>query len=383
MLEGTHRQLININSGLCMDLLADTGDSTSLVQRPCGSSATQDFRFGQLGSGVLTIRSTYNRALMPEGAARSNGVSIIQSTVTGATAEQFVFEPYGTGVHRDLLETATAVYSLKVAHTGMAIGVARPTLDDDVPVVQEPYVATDDRFHWYVTQLGTVLVKGIAQTTYQIMNRRTGKCLDLDGTTPRRFVQRTCSTAQNQRFMFTPTGNLRQVVYTSRGVTMDVLDGSTSAGAPVVEGPTGEGWQWHNMFTFEPILAIEPHRLAFSRQESGGPCGDYYWYDVTQPNGLVLGNPADTYVQLIFAGGKQAPSGPDLNPFISQQVSGNQVAIDPTYGLTGSGTTASGSCTASCLKVSLTNIAGQCCSCNGLTDQFAKSSWSATTFVCQ
>jgi hypothetical protein len=248
-------------------------------------------------------------------------------------------------------------------------------------VVQQPYVATDDRFHWYITQLGTGTVNGIAQTMYQFMNRRTGNCLDIDGSSPRRLIQRTCSTAYNQRFMLTPTGNLRQVAYTANGVTLGVQNASRSSGAQFVEG--AKTWEMHNMLAFTPLLATEPHRLRFNRKESGGPCGDYYWYDVTEPNGLALDDPASTYIQLIFAGGKQTQSGQDLNPFIAQKVSGSQVAIDPTYGLNTGSSSSSGSCTSSCLKISTANVIGQCCSCNGLSKKFAKSTWSGTTFVCQ
>jgi hypothetical protein len=35
-------------------------------------------------------------------------------------------------------------------------------------------------------------------------------------------------------------------------------------------------------------------------------------------------------VPLIFAGGKQTPTGTDLNPYIAQQVNRSQVAIDPS-----------------------------------------------------
>lgn len=379
VLDGTQRQLINIKSGMCMDLSSNTSGSTNIVQRPCSGSATQNFRLGQLGANLLTLRSTYNQAFMPQGSSTSNNAAIIQNTVKGAVAEQFVFEASGSGAHRNLLETATAVYSLKVAHSGMGIAVSSSSVNDGVSVVQQPYVASDDRFHWYVTQLGTSTVNNVQQTTYQFMNRRTGKCLDLDS---KRVVQRTCSTSNTQRFMLTPTGNLRQVFYTYNGLTVDVQNGSTASGAAVVEG-SANTWQTYNMLAFEPLLAIEPHRLKFNRKEAGGPCGNYYWYDVAQPNGVALKDAASTYVQLIFAGGKQTASGADVNPFISQKVNGNQVAIDPTYGLNDSATTTTGSCTASCLKVSTASVVGACCSCNGKTKKFSKSSWNTTTYVCQ
>jgi ricin-type beta-trefoil lectin protein len=383
VLEGTHRQLVNVKSGLCMDLLTDTSSSTSIVQRACSASTTQDFRLGQLDAGVLTLRSNYNQAFMPQSSSTSNNAAIIQNVVKGAVAEQFIFEPTGSGAHRDLLETATAVYSLKVAHTGMGIAVSSGSANDGVSVVQQPYVATDDRFHWYVTELGAATINGIQQTSYQFMNRRTGKCLDLDGSSPKRLIQRTCSTSYNQRFVLANTGNLRNVAYTVNGLTVDVQNASTASGAPVVEGPSGEGWQWHNMMTFDPIIAIEPHHLKFNRKEAGGPCGDYYWYDVTEPNGLALKDPASTYVQLIFAGGKQTSTGVDVNPFISQKVAGNQVAIDPTYGLNDTNTTSTGSCSASCIKVSTASVAGQCCACGGVNSTFARTSWSAVTYMCK
>jgi Ricin-type beta-trefoil lectin domain-like len=384
LLDGTSRHFVNIKSGMCMDLLSNTSSSTNIVQRPCSTATTQDFRLGLLEAGVLTIRSNYNQAFIPQGASTANGADIMQATVAGTTQEKFVFEPAGSGAHRDLLETATAVYSLKVAHTGMGLAVSSSSTSDGVSVVQQPYVATDDRFHWYATQLGTATINGVQQTTYQFMNRRTGKCLDMEGSTsPRRAVQRTCSTADTQRYSLAPTGNLRQVAYSNYGLTMDIQGGSTYSGAQLVEGPSGGGWQWHNMFTFEPILAIEPHKLRFNRKEAGGLCGDYHWYDVTEPNGLVLDNPASTYVQLMFAGGKQTPTGTDLNPFISQRVSGSQVAIDPTLGVYGAGTTTTAGCFQGCIKVSSSYVGGQCCVCNGVNLRLTQTSFSTSTYQCK
>jgi hypothetical protein len=380
-LRGTHQQLINVKSGLCMDLLTDTPSMTSIVQRPCSGSSTQDFRLGELNIGLLTLRSKHNLAFMPQGASSANGVTIVQNTVTGAVAEQFVFEPYGSGGHRDLLETVTAVYSLEVAHTGMGIAVASSSTNDGVTVVQQPYDASDDRFHWYVTQLGSAVVNGATQTTYQFMNRRNGKCLDLDGSNPKRLVQRTCSIAATQRFMLTPTGNLQQVVFTSNGLAMSVENASTSSGAPLVEGR--QTWESHNMMAFEPIVAIEPHRLTYSHTTEDGPCGNYDWYQIEQPNGLPLEDPASSFVQLIFAGGKQTSTGTDNNPYIAQQVSGDLVAIDPTYGLSAADTTTTGACAAACVSISTSNIAGECCSCEGKHAKFVTSAWSETTFVCE
>jgi hypothetical protein len=161
-----------------------------------------------------------------------------------------------------------------------------------------------------------------------------------------------------------------------------VQGGSTASGAAVVEGPSGEGWQYYNMITFDPILAIEPHRLTYAKSTANGPCGNYDWYNIAQPNGMAVADPAATFVELIFAGGKKTSTGTDVNPFIAQQVSGNQVAIDPTYGLDAEGVTSTGACAAACVSISRTNLAGSCCSCLGVTKKFSKAAWNPVTFMC-
>jgi hypothetical protein len=384
-LNGTKRQLVNVKSGLCMDLSSDTSGSTAIVQRACSGVHTQDFRLGSLNPGIFTIRSDYNQAFIPQGGSGNNGTPVIQSTVTGAAQEGWVFTPYGGGTHLDLMETITAVFSLKVAHTGYGWAVASSSTNDGVAVVQQPYDANDDRFHWYVTQVGTYNNNGVNQLQYQYMNRRTGKCMDLDSSNPQRIIQRTCSTSNTQKFLMVPTGNLRNVMYAWGGNTVDVQGGSTASGAPVVVGPSGEGWQYYNMVTFDPILAIEPHRLTYSyTAANAAACGNYDWYNISQPNGMALADPKSTWVQLIFAGGKQSASGTDTNPYIAQQVSGNQVAIDPTYGLDADEQTSTGACKASCVAVSVSkNLAGQCCSCNGVQKAFVKSTTNAIIYSCQ
>jgi hypothetical protein len=379
-LKGVQRQIKNVQSGLCMDLQSDVNGQTSIVQRACNGAATQDFRIGVLGPAEYTLRSKHNLAFMPQSSSTANNANIVQNTVTGGTAEKFVLEKYGSGAHRDFLETVTAVYSLKVAHTGMGFAVQSSSTNDGVPIVQQPYSASDDRFHWYVTQLGSYTYpNGFVQNTYQMMNRSTGKCLDLNGS---QLIQRTCNTSYTQRFGFTPTGNLRNVLYTANGKTVDVQGGSTGSGAAVVEG-SSNSWQMYNMWTFEPLIAIEPHRLSFAYTTNDGPCGTYSWYNIKQPNGLSLAKPGDSFIQLIFAGGKQTAGGSDLNPHIAQKVSGDLVAIDPTYGLDDQDGTSVGSCQAACVSISAVNVAGACCSCNAVTKKFSKAAWSSNTFLCR
>ncbi len=380
VLKGTKQQLKNIKSGLCLDLQTNT-TATNTVQRACSTASTQGFRLAQQSAGSFWVK-TATGTLAVAGASLSNGAAIQHQSMGSGTNSYFAVEPVGTEPHRDLLETSTAVYTLKVEHSGQYMSVSNNSLDDGVSIAQQPYIISDRRYHWYITSVGAVTNQGVpGQTVYQLINRRTGKCLDTTATAPYKMVQNTCSLAGTQRFLLVPTGDGTQVIYSAHGVTVGVSNGSTASGTQFVEG--GSGWQPYNKLTLTPIIAGEPHDLRWSHSTNDGPCGQYDWFDITRPNGTPLKNPADTFVQLIFAGGKESMTGTDVNPYIAQQVSGNQVAIDPTYGLNEGATSTSGACTASCVKVSTTNIAGQCCSCNGVTRSFVRSAFNTSVYACQ
>lgn len=235
----------------------------------------------------------------------------------------FSFEPVGSGPHSDLLATATAVYNLRVAHTGYGIAVSAVSLTEGLSVIQQPYSAADKRFHWYITPVGPRLVQGEPTTSYQLINRRSGKCLNTTATAPHKAVQKSCSTAETQRFLFVPVGDGTKVIYTSHGVTLGVSGGSPSSGAQFVEG--GSTRQTYNRLSLDPIMAGEPHVLTWSQQTPNGPCGVYDWFDITRPNGTSLEDPSHSFAQLIFAGGKQSIAGTDQNPYIAQRVEGDQI----------------------------------------------------------
>jgi hypothetical protein len=250
------------------------------------------------------------------------------------------------------------------------------SMEDGATIEQAVYPVNDDRFEWYISQMGP--------SHYQFINRRSGKCMALAAdTATANVVQKTCSPDGTQLFEFAPTGDGYVVAYTKHGRPLEVAGASTWADARIAQSAASD-WAHHRQFKLAPILAGEPHRLTFSHTTDDAACGEYnFWYDIAQPNGGSLRSPADSFVQLIFVGGKETLNGPDVNPFIAQQVSGDLVAIDPTYGLNEGATTTAGSCAAACMKISSTDLTGQCCSCNGLSKTFKRSTFSTTTYLCQ
>lgn len=119
---------------------------------------------------------------------------------------------------------------------------------------------------------------------------------------------------------------------------------------------------------------VEEHTLTFQRSEKGG-CDTNYFFVARRTDGKPLQYPAQLKNKLVWAD--------RVNPYIGFQNVGEVVSIDPTYGLNEAGSTSSGSCSAACVKVSKSNIANQCCSCNGAARKYQKATWNATTYLCQ
>jgi hypothetical protein len=119
---------------------------------------------------------------------------------------------------------------------------------------------------------------------------------------------------------------------------------------------------------------VETHKLTFTKAEKGG-CDTNFFFKATQPSGAALQYPAQLKNKLLWVDSS--------NQYVQFQSVGDVISIDPTYGLNDDGSTSTGACTASCVKLSAASVAGACCSCNGATKSFAKSAWSAVTFLCQ
>jgi hypothetical protein len=119
---------------------------------------------------------------------------------------------------------------------------------------------------------------------------------------------------------------------------------------------------------------VEEHTLTFQRAQKGG-CDTNFYFQAKGTNGQALKYPAQLKNKLLWVDSQ--------NPYVQFQSVGDIVSIDPTYGLNEDSTNSSGSCTAACTKITTSNVAGQCCSCNGATKKFKKSAWNAATFLCQ
>jgi hypothetical protein len=118
----------------------------------------------------------------------------------------------------------------------------------------------------------------------------------------------------------------------------------------------------------------EEHQLTFKYSKAGS-CDTNFFFEAKAPNGAPLEYPGQLKNKLIWAD--------HTNPYIAFQNVGEMVSIDPTFGLNEKGSTSTGSCTAACVRVSASNLAGQCCSCGNANKAFAKSPFSSLVYICQ
>ena len=120
---------------------------------------------------------------------------------------------------------------------------------------------------------------------------------------------------------------------------------------------------------------VEEHVLTFVSAAKGS-CDTNFTFKATKTTGAALAYPNQLKNKLKFAD--------QSNSYINfQNLGGGNVSIDPTYGVNDDGTTSTGALIVACTKISTTSMVGVPCSCGGVTKAFAKSGWSATTFLCQ
>ncbi len=378
ILEGTKHKIINVRSGKCLALASDSSaDNVAFLQKTCTTSDTQKFDFADTGDGHYVLRDKHGKAMAVRGASILNNAAVVHIPWNfTSTSQHWKFEPVGSG-HTSLETVPNAMYMITADSSRKAVGVDTGSLADNVPITQRTYAATDDRFHWYISKV---------DDKYQLVNRRSGKCLALlYDSTVSPLVQKSCASDSTQLFTFRQIGDSHQI-FASNGRLLEVGSTAMNDGAPIVQDVfTSFSWVPNEEFRLAPLLGGEPHKLTYSHATNDGPCGQYYWYDITQPNGLPLKNPASSFIQLIFAGGKELATGADANPFIAQQVNGTQVAIDPSGYMHGGSTGTTGSCVATDVLYDVTRTSiGKCCvKYDGAVGSFAQSTWSTTTYLCR
>jgi hypothetical protein len=373
---GTKHKLKNLKSGLCLDLKTDGPANTDMVQKPCSSAESQLFRMSKSATGTSFLFETRHpgKGLIIAGNSTGEDAKLTQATFDkNQYSSQWIATSLGGTAQQGLFK---GMYTFTASNSGKVIGVT--TGSEGAGLAQYSYAATNPMQNWYALPMGT--------NVYQFVNRSTGKCMALaTDVATAAIVQKDCANNDSQKFTLTSTGSPDQYTFKSRYGKLLEVKGYTSTDGAVFQQATATAADPQRKFKLTPILAGEPHRLTFSHSSTGAACGDYFWFDIKQPNGLAVANPAETFVQLIFAGGKTSLGGADQNPFIAQQSSGTQVAIDPSGYMNGGAKGASGSCLASDIVYdNAKECGGKCCiKYSGVTGKLVASSWSTTTFLCQ
>ncbi len=119
----------------------------------------------------------------------------------------------------------------------------------------------------------------------------------------------------------------------------------------------------------------EAHKLTFRSQQAGA-CDTIFTFDATSPTGAPLKNPSLLRNKLIYVGYPE-------NPYLAFSSTGSTVSLDPTLGLNEGGTTTAGSCSSTCVKISSSDVGGQCCMCGGTPKKYQRSTFSQFIYLCR
>lgn len=373
VLDHTTHQLINVRSGKCLALGEDSvAQNVGLVQQTCSGAALQRFGFAK-NFDYYVLFSKTGRSLRSRDDSTAEDAPVVQvAPDLSQQGQQWALEPVTTdALSPDVV--ADGMYTVVAMQSGKSMTVDADDSDSS-GVKQDTFFAGDDRHQWYIART--------SPNKYNFINRQTGKCLDLESTsTAGRLVQRTCSSADTQRFMLTAAGDGSHVIYSLPGNAVEIV-GDTTTQAPLLLGDDSS-WTKERRFLLTPVLAGEPHRSSFSHATSEGPCGEYRWYAMQQPGGQPLRAPDEAFVQLMFAGGRHAPRDSDENPYLEQQLDAGRVALAASAPLNGA--RPAGSCLASDLFFDPTGAAaGGCCvRRDGSDGKLEKASWSAALYLCR
>jgi hypothetical protein len=121
--------------------------------------------------------------------------------------------------------------------------------------------------------------------------------------------------------------------------------------------------------------AAEPHALSFDTSDADA-CTTVFTFDATTPEGGILSDPASLANALVFVGYPE-------NQYLAFASTDRSVSVDPTYGLNEDPSTSAGSCSATCTKISSSDVSGDCCACGGTTGAYVRSTFSTSVYLCQ
>jgi hypothetical protein len=380
---GAKHKFVNVNSGKCMDLAsASSMDNVAIVQKTCSTAATQNFDIVKVDGGYYAVKTTYGKEVVAFNWGTGNDVQLVQVPFMASNAHGNWAVNLVGGTTNPATTIFKGSYKLNFANTystqlDMNLVAAPISSAVGAQVKLASYSAGNMLHNWYAA---TVNGK------YQFINRGSGKCLALatDSATAL-LVQKTCAVNDSQLFTATAQPYAEEYTLKTRYNTLlEVQNAGQAAGVAIAQTAQTQA-DAQRRVRFSPIQASEPHKLTFDHISNDAACGDYFWYNITQPSGAPLADPMNTYMHLIFAGGKTVRTGADANPFIAQMASGTQVAIDPSGFMTGGSTTTTGSCIASDVVYdNAKTSAGKCCiKYSGAAGVLVVSSWSGTTFLCQ
>lgn len=233
----TYYNLVNVNSGMALDV---SGGSTSagalIVQNPISGATSQQWQLVSAGAGYYTLLNRNSGLVLDvPGQSKTEGVQLeIWGSNSGANQQwQFV-------------GTSSGAYTIVGKNSGMLIDVYHASTASGAQVIQWP-ANNGTNQEWRLVAVPT------AGVTYELVNRNSGLVMDVNGGSTSNggsIIQYHDHGGTNQQWTLADAGNgYFTLTNANSGLVLDVPNISSQQGLQLDQWTSNGGANQHWLFT--------------------------------------------------------------------------------------------------------------------------------------
>ena len=233
----TYYNLVNVNSGLVLDV---SGSSTAsgglIVQSTSTGASSQQWQLVAAGSGYYTVVNRNSGLLLDvPGKSTTQGVQLEQWSSNGGTNQQWQF-----------VGTSNGSYTIVNRNSGLVVDVYHSSTTSGTQIIQWASNGGTNQ-QWKLTAVPTV------GATYKLVNRNSSKVIDVNGastTNGGSIIQYTDHGGSNQQWKILDAGNgYVTLLNINSGLVLDVPNISNQQGLQLDQWSSNGGINQQWLFT--------------------------------------------------------------------------------------------------------------------------------------
>jgi len=234
---GTYYNIVNVNSGMALDI---SGSSTSAgaltVQSPLSSATSQQWQLVSAGAGYSTLVNRNSGLVLDvPGASTAQGIQLEQWGTNGGANQQW-----------QLVGASGGSYTIVSKNSGLLVDVSNASTTSGAAVIQAAASGGTSQ-QWKLLPVPT------AGITYELTNRNSGKVMDVSGASTAAggsVIQYTNHSGTNQQWTLSDAGNgYFTLINVNSGMVLDVPNVSNQQGLQLEQWTSNGGSNQQWLFT--------------------------------------------------------------------------------------------------------------------------------------